>query len=199
MQDVGYVLNQTIARAILPTRATAGGRSAWGSSTLAGMALALFASFTPIDAGFQLNVMSVLGVVGVIAGLWAVFRRRPPVDVDLVRLHTSIQSLEKAVDALTIAHKRHEAHENKLAELDSKLRHLESLRESDAHTQRSYMAKTTREIFDRIESESRVTQDKLDTLTHTVAENMQRVERGLGNVEGAMNIFRDHFKVSAKP
>jgi hypothetical protein len=152
------------------------------------------AEFTPLDAKFQVNVMSVLGIVGVIAGIWAMFRRRPPVDVDLVRLHTSIESLEKAVDALTIAHKRHEAHENKLAELDAKVRHLEGLRETDAHAHRSYMAKTTRELFERIESEGRITQDKLDALTASLGENMQRMERGLGNVEGTMNIIRDQLK-----
>lgn len=167
------------------------------------MALAHFASFlplaefTPLDPKFQVNVMSVLGIVGVIAGLWAMFRRRPPVDVDLVRLHTSIEALEKAVDALTVAHKRHEAHENKLSELDSKVRHLEQLRESDAHAHRSYMAKTTREIFERIESEARITQDKLDALMVSISTNLQKVERGLGNVEGAMDFIKEHLKPRA--
>lgn len=102
-------------------------------------------------------------------------RRQPSVDVNLTELQSSIASLTEAVKELKEAREAHNGHREKIAALEEKCRKLEADASAFESSQRSYLAKTFREWFERLEA-----------VQTTVAANFKDVERGLGKVEGAL-------------
>lgn len=145
---------------------------------LSSLALVL-ASFTPLSPGAQLALYAVFTVVVGGSTLWANIRagrRKPTVDVDLVKLAASIEHLQKTVDTLATTAERHASHASEIAGLKRELDDLRKLREADAASHRGWGAKTTREIFDRIEA-----------VEKSVAANFQSVERALGRIEGQLS------------
>lgn len=175
------------------------------------MSPAFLADFQPISPGFQVDTYSLLlvaaalgGLVIGVLGLWLGSRRKPPVDVDLVKLEGAIETLQTAVDKLAEWQQEHAGHKSELSALHEKVRKLELLRESDAQSQRSYIQKSAQDIFARIESHVRTTHDQITaftTQTHaefvkvtsTFAENIQRIERAVGQIEGAQAAMRDRL------
>lgn len=166
--------------------------------------LPFLAEFTPFDSAFQVNIYSLIALLAALGGLWALVRRKPPLDTQISKLETAIDSLQTSVDGLTAEQKNHSAHEAKIQELQTKVRLLENHRETDAHAQRGYIQKSTQEIFVRIESHVRTTNDQLTALTAkthaeilditaTFAENVQRIERAVGQIEGAQSAMRDQI------
>lgn len=140
------------------------------------------ASFAPISSDFQLNVWNVLTLVGALVALWAAVRRKPTVDVDLVQLKSSIDGLQKSVDALTANQKEHAANAVEIDQLKAEVRELKSHRENDGGTQRRHIAHLSREIF-----------DKIDALDNKFSANLQSIERGLGRFDGAFDLIRDRL------
>lgn len=102
-------------------------------------------------------------------------RRRPSVDVDLSGLQSAIKTLTASVDELKAARADHNGHKERIAALEEQCRKLDAEAATYASTQRSYLAKLTRDFFDRIEG-----------VEKTMAQNFQTVERGVGRVEGAL-------------
>ncbi len=147
---------------------------------------ALAASFTPISADFQLNAWSLLSVVLALATVLGYYRRKPAVDVDLATLQGSITNLQKSVDALTQEHKRHAGHEAEIEQLKSQVRELRAQRETDGHNQRSYIAKLSREIFEKIEAQGEGMDSKLETLSLTINKEFRDLYRALGKAEGQL-------------
>jgi hypothetical protein len=95
-------------------------------------------------------------------------RRQPPVDVDLGKLTASI-------DLLTQLNKRNE---ERMTAIEQKL-------ERDIATQRAYTAKSSKDIFDRIEGVRLEINTRFDGLQQTLAQNVQTMERAIGRVEGS--------------
>ena len=102
-------------------------------------------------------------------------KRSPSVDVDLVGLSTAITTLTQTVEELKAAKDHHNGHKERIAALETKCTELKSQLDREISTQRSYVAKTSKDIFDRIES-----------VEKSVSKNFQEVERGLGRVEGSL-------------
>ncbi len=107
-------------------------------------------------------------------------RRQPSVDVDLKALETSISTLTTTVDALVKAKDDHTGHKERIIALEARAAELKAQLEREIATQRSYVAKTSKEIFQRI-----------DDVQSTVANNFKEVERGLGKVEGSLDQFSE--------
>lgn len=102
-------------------------------------------------------------------------KRTPSVDVDLVGLSAAITTLTTTVDELKADGKSHNGNKDRIAALEAKCAELKSQLESEIRTQRSYIAKTHKDISDQIEG-----------VRSSFANNLQSVERGLGRVEGAL-------------
>jgi cell division protein FtsL len=135
-----------------------------------------FAQFTPLSPAAQLAIVSVLAVAVALVTLWAHLRRKPPLDSELLKLHTAIESLQKSVEGLDATAKKHADHNVEIAGLKEKVRLLEVAREADLAAQRKYTRETTHEIF-----------EKLDELKTAVGNNFQRVERAIGQLEGKID------------
>lgn len=133
------------------------------------------AQISPLSPEFQLGLISLLGVAVLVQSLVAAFRRKPPVGEDLVQLRTSIDSLKKSVELLTLAHEKHVAHSAEITALQKEVDRLKTQREEDQRSARSYTAQSNQRIFERI-----------DELAETVAANFQSVERAIGKVEGQL-------------
>ncbi|MBI5770896.1 MAG: hypothetical protein HZA93_24170 [Verrucomicrobia bacterium] len=162
------------------------------------------ADFTPLSADFQVNVWNLVSLLIALGTLWAFGRRKPPLDAQLVRLETSIEALNRNMADLATAQKQAAGHELEIAALKDKVRNLEARRDEDLRAQRTYTRETTRELFEKMESNARITQDRLDalandfaarieTLSQSLSENIQSVERGLGRLEGQMESMRDRM------
>ncbi|WP_043585310.1 hypothetical protein [Geminisphaera colitermitum] len=93
-------------------------------------------------------------------------RRQPPVDVDLGRVTSSIAALTELV----------RKNEERIARLEEK--HEEAFA-----AQRSYSAKSNREIFDTIRA-----------LSDTVSNNFRQVENSLGNLKGTCDQLNERLK-----
>jgi hypothetical protein len=132
-----------------------------------------YAQFTPLSPGAQLAIVSLLVIVGALVALWSHLKRKPPLDSELIQLHTAIGALQKSVDGLNATAKEHADHNIEIAGLKEKVRILEQSREVDLAAQRKYTRETTHEIF-----------EKLDELKSSVGQNFQAVERALGQLEG---------------
>jgi hypothetical protein len=103
-------------------------------------------------------------------------KRQPSVDVDLVGLQAAIKTLTSSVDELKAARADHVGHRERIVALEEKCRSLDAEANAAAASQRSHLAKLTRELYERIEN-----------VEKTVALNFKEVERGLGRVEGALS------------
>jgi chromosome segregation ATPase len=136
------------------------------------------ADFTPLSPSAQVAVVSVLGVIAVVVGIWVAVRRRPPLDTELEKLNSAIAGLQKAVDALTKTAGEHAHHATEIQALKSKVTTLEEHREKDLHAQRTYTRESTQRIFDR-----------LDELKDSFNSNFQAVERAMGQLEGKVSVF----------
>lgn len=134
---------------------------------------ALFAQFAPLSAAAQWAVISILTGTLLILSISAFFRRKPPLDSELVKLNLAIDGLQKSVESLTSAQQTHASHASEIEALEKKVAVLEQHRENDQHAQRKYTRETTQEIF-----------NKIDGLKDSFSSNLQRVERALGNLEG---------------
>jgi hypothetical protein len=150
----------------------------------------LVADIAPLDAGFQLNLYSLMGIAGGLIAILAFFRRTPPVDSQLVQLTASIQTLQATVEKLDDAKDKHSGHSQQITALEKRCADLESRCEREAASQRKYMLETSREFFLRVESESKVTQDKLDGITST----MQTVFLDMASQLGALKEAVKHGK-----
>lgn len=164
----------------------------------------LAASFTPITAEFQLNVWNLLTLIGALLALWASLRRKPAVDVDLVQLKGSIEGLQKSVDALTAGQRSHDSHQSEIATLKAEVRELKGHREVDGGAQRRHIGYLQKEIFDKIESQGGIMQDKIDTLSAQTQQrildlstqftaNLQSIERGIGRFDASIDFIRDRL------
>ncbi|HTJ78498.1 MAG TPA: hypothetical protein VL357_05840 [Rariglobus sp.] len=105
-------------------------------------------------------------------------RRQPSVDVDLSGLRADIQTLNSSVAELKSAKEHHNGHRERIAALETKCAELKAQIERDAATQRSYIAKTHKDITDQI-----------DAVKESMANNFQQMERGLGRVEGTLELI----------
>ena len=132
------------------------------------------ADIAPLPPEFQLGLISLVGVLALVAIILGVFRRHPPLDTDLATLRLAIQGLQKSVDALTSAEKLYAQHITEIANLQEKVKSLEARRELDQAAQRTYTRETTREIFERLEA-----------INKSFATNVQNFERAMGRIEGA--------------
>jgi hypothetical protein len=56
--------------------------------------LAQAGDFTPVSGPAQLTIVSLLVVASLMVSIWAVLRRQPPVDSELVKLRAELASLE---------------------------------------------------------------------------------------------------------
>lgn len=133
----------------------------------------LLANITPVSTEWQSGLFSVLAGLALILAILAHFRRKPPLDTELVKLHSAIESLKVSVRTLNETATRHAEHAPEIASLKEKVRTLEAAREADLAAQRKYTRETSHEIF-----------AKLDELKNSVSQNFQRVERALGQLEG---------------
>jgi hypothetical protein len=160
-------------------------------------AAALAASFAPISPDFQLNIWNLLALLLAVLAVVGHFRRTPPLDSELVKLNGAISGLDRSVTALTKSHQDHVAHAGKIAHLEEQVRDLKGHRESDAQNQRSYIAKNTREIFEKIDLNYRdfgkkldetnsVITDKIDALSRTFNQEVRDLARALGKTEGKL-------------
>jgi regulator of replication initiation timing len=129
----------------------------------------------PLSSGFQTDILSLIAVIGALVAIWAVFRRKPPIDSELVKLQLSIENLQQAVTDLVANQRLCGAHRTETADLKRRLGELETRRESDSHAQRTYTRESAHDIF-----------SKLDATKDALAVNIQAVERAVGRVEGEM-------------
>lgn len=134
-----------------------------------------FAQIQPFAPSTQVAFISFLGIVLLLLGIWAHFRRRPPIDVDLAKLASAIEALQGTVAKLTERTDSQAHHATEIEALQKEITGLRIAREADVAAQRSYTQRTTREIFERIEGVERA-----------VATNFQSVERALGRIEGQL-------------
>lgn len=135
----------------------------------------LLASLAPISTEWQAGLISVLAGLALILSILAHFRRRPPLDSELTKIHSAVETLRKAVETLDETAKSHAAHGTEIGALQDKVRRLETQREIDLANQRKYTRETTHEIF-----------EKLDALKSSVSSNFQEMERSLGKIEGKL-------------
>jgi hypothetical protein len=111
-------------------------------------------------------------------------RRQPSVDVDLVGLSAAIKTLTASVEELKTAKDNHSGHRERIAALETRCAELKTQLEREIATQRSYIAKNTHEIFERIEADSKETRTAIGTLTKTINTEFNTLYRALGKVEG---------------
>jgi predicted nucleic acid-binding Zn-ribbon protein len=131
------------------------------------------AEFAPLPPAAQWAIVSLLSVALTLVLIYNALRRKPPLDAELVKLQSAIESLQKSVDDLTETQKAHATHASEIAELQRKVTALEQHREEDARAQRTYTRESGQRIF-----------VKIDELSASVAQNFQSVERAIGQLEG---------------
>jgi len=145
---------------------------------------AFLADFSPLDGAFQNNVYSLILIVSAVAGLWLMSRRKPAVDTDLAKLTSSIDTLTTAVSKLEEANEKYSGNHAEIAHLKEEVRELKAQRGQDITEYRKYVLEVSQTFSKRIESESRITQDKLDTISNTINAEFRTLYRALGKVEG---------------
>lgn len=136
----------------------------------------LLAQFAPLSPTAQLAIVSVLSVALTITLIYTALRRKPPLDVDLTKLASTADQLTQTVGELKDTLEQYAGHSARISALEKECATLRSELDREISAQRAYTAKTSREIFERIE---RVEQ--------SVAQNFQSVERALGRVEGMLS------------
>ncbi len=146
---------------------------------------ALAASFTPISEDFQLNVWNLMVLAAAIIALLASFRRKLPLESELVKLQGAIDGLQKSVEALTRAERSHAGHETEIASLRSKITLLESRREEDLRAQRNYTRETTHALFTKLDENSSKTHQKLDNFTSSVNTIFRDIAADIGALKEA--------------
>lgn len=124
-------------------------------------------------------------------------RRQPSLDVDLVSLQGSITTLNASVADLKAAKDNHNGHRERIAALEARCteqkelcEHLKAQLEREIAAQRSFQAKNTREIFDRIEADGKDLRASITILGSTINKEFNTLYRALGKVEG-ITIERD--------
>jgi uncharacterized phage infection (PIP) family protein YhgE len=121
------------------------------------------------------GIVTLVTVLDKIDAIWQRRKRTPSVDVDLGSLKTSIDALTATVDELKSAKDDHSGHKERIKALEDKCAALDAQLDREIATQRSYIAKTHKDISDQIEG-----------VRTSFANNIQSVERGLGRVEGTL-------------
>jgi predicted nucleic acid-binding Zn-ribbon protein len=137
--------------------------------------LPLLAEITPISAQWQTGLLSLLAIVALVLAIQAHFRRKPPIDTELVKIHASVEHLSSAAIKLDQWVTEITKHAGKIETLEGKVNALESHRESDIAQQREYVEKVSREIFGQVRS-----------AVESFNANIQQVERALGILEGQL-------------
>jgi predicted nucleic acid-binding Zn-ribbon protein len=140
----------------------------------------LLAETSPLSNEFQLNLISLLGILALILSILAYFRRKPSLDTELIQLRTTIESLTATVAKLVTNQEEHATHAQQIADLKHEVVQLKAHREEDQRSQRTYIRETTKEIFTAI-----------DALKSTFSTNVQAMERALGKLEGSMEGIGD--------
>ncbi len=121
-----------------------------------------------------LGLFTLVALADKVDGFFQRRRRQPTVDVDLSKLTASI-------DLLTQLNKRNE---ERMTILEQKL-------ERDISTQRSYTAKSSKDIFDRIEGVRAEINTRFDRLQTSLTQNVQTIERAIGRIEGSPSSRHD--------
>lgn len=138
------------------------------------------AEFTPLSAPAQLAIFSLILVASLGTNIWfnvRASRRKPTIDVDLVKLASQIETLAAGFSRLSAAVERSANHASEIKTLQREVQDLRRARDEDQGRQRSYTQKTTRELFERMEAGERA-----------MAKNFQSVERSLGRIEGQLTV-----------
>lgn len=137
------------------------------------------ANIAPISPEWQLGLLSVLGILFLVLSILGHFKRKPPVDSQLVALNTTIEGLKDAVEKLTATQATHASHSSEIQKLQDEVKELRAHREADLRSQREYTRQSGERIFSRI-----------DELDRSVNNNFQSVERAIGNLEGRLAATR---------
>jgi hypothetical protein len=111
-------------------------------------------------------------------------RRKPSLDVDLVGLQSSINTLNTTVADLKLAKDNHNGHRERIIALETRCAELKTQLEHEIASQRSFQARNTREIFERIEADSKALQASIGALSSTINKEFITLYRALGKVEG---------------
>lgn len=136
----------------------------------------LLAEFTPLSAHAQLTIVSVLIVAGMVVQIAANLynaRRKPPIDAELIKLQSAIDTLTTGVRKLHAAAEAHAGHEAEIGQLKEEVRELKAARERDLAAARDESRETAQELF-----------RKIDELKDSTAANLRAVERAIGQLEG---------------
>lgn len=139
-------------------------------------AIPALATFTPLSPDLQVGINSLIALLLSVLALVSFFRRKPPLDSELVELKAAISSLSTTVVDLVEQVKAVASHASEIDALKDKVARLDELREEDQRANRTY----TRESGERLYK-------KVDELAASVAANFQAVERALGKLEGKVD------------
>ena len=134
----------------------------------------------PISPAFQADLLSLLAIIGAVLAILMGFRRKPPLDTELVKLQLSIESLQAAVSDLTASQKFCGTHRAETAELMRRIDELEGKRDPDLQRERAHTEGMINTIF-----------LKIDDLKDSISANFQSMEGRIGKVEGTIGMVRD--------
>lgn len=166
------------------------------------LAQAASSSADKTDSAFSpQNPAFLVGVVGVILSVFYAVdkidafaqrrKRQPSLDVDLVSLQSAITTLTASVADLKAAKDSHNGHKERIAALEARCAEqraqcedLKGQLEREIASQRSFQAKNTREIFERIEADAKDLRTSIATLGTTINKEFNTLYRALGKVEG---------------
>lgn len=153
------------------------------------------AEFTPLSPSAQLAIVSLLATVLAVLNTLSFFKRKPPLDSELVRLNAAIGGLKEAVDKLGKAADDHASHATEIEQLKAQVQTLTKQREEDARSQRTYTRETSHEIFKKLDDIAKSFADKVDQVgtrftdkvekvSASFASNVQQMEGTLDRLEG---------------
>lgn len=145
----------------------------------------LAADVEPIANSWQLGFISLLGIVYLVVSILGHFKRKPTLDGELVKLTTSITSLEKTVEKLVEAKDLHSTHSIQFKTLERENTELRARVEKLDAENRKFVIEMADKIFDRVEAHGELTQAKLDTLNNTVSRVFQDHAKQIGALERA--------------
>lgn len=131
--------------------------------------------FAPISPEWQAGLASLLGATALVLGILAYFRRKPPIDAELVKLTASIESLRESVDELKRARNDHNSHGQRIAALEQRMPVIEAQIATNTASLRDETTDCINRVYDVIR--------KLDEST---ADNLKAIERAIGRIEGAV-------------
>lgn len=136
-------------------------------------ALSILANLKPLSPEIQTSLFTIGGVLMGVVAVLIYFRRNPPLEAQLAAFRAAIATLQKSVDQLATSARAHATHAAEIADLQQEVNKLRSQRDADQQTQRSYIAKNTRELHERI-----------GAVEASINRNFQTLERALGRIEG---------------